>query len=65
MEKYKKEDLVILINSAHKTAEGKVLNGRIYQKYNVVYGNAQVSVSEEGFSFTLAPDESTIVRLSV
>ena len=59
-----KEDLVILINSAHKTAEGKVLNGRIYQKYNVVYGNAQVSVSEEGFSFTLAPDESTIVRLS-
>ena len=57
------DSLAILINSSDKIAVGRVKGERVWKDCRVIYGNAKAAAESGGFSFTLAPDESAMVRL--
>lgn len=57
------ETLVILINSENQTAEGIVALGGECVSCQTVYGNAQAFPADQGLRFSLAADESAMVRL--
>ena len=55
--------MIILINSASEMREGMVEVEQVYSKVQVVYGNGKASVNGNKVQFTLAADESAVLRL--
>ena len=56
-------DIVILINSASCEKVGEIELSRNYTSCTDVYTDAPCRVQQEKLSFSLAPDQSTIIRL--
>lgn len=61
--KGEKADMAIIINANKKPVNGVICSDNNYSECKTVYGNANTKPCDNGFDFTLNPDESAIIRL--